>query len=150
MIHEEWLEINGDSSFPPKIEGYWRPELKLPFNYGKTEAGQDFSYWDHNKCWKYPFPVAIKIEGFGTPEFFEFMMLLREMQDSPFTEKQAYRGWSNSRLTNKQNGNSEYNRDGWKWPQGYMHYIALGVPPSREFYRFITTFDLPTLPSYGR
>jgi hypothetical protein len=150
MTHEEWLEINGASSFPPKIEGYWRPELKLPFNYGKTEAGKDFSYWNHNKYWKYPFPVVIDIEGFGASEKFEFLSLLREMQESPFTARVTFRGVSKNRLTGECNGNSEYTRDDWFWPSGYITYIESGVPPSRDFYRYITTVDLPTLPSYGR
>lgn len=143
----DWLAANENSAFPPNIEGYWRPALELPAEASAMQAGKDFFYWDHNKIWKFPFPVVYMPEAYNQHLF---LLLLEEMEKSPFTKKTAYRGYSKHRLTGESNGNSTYEREDWSWPEGYINYIKLGVPPSRAFYKFITTVDCPELPSYGR
>lgn len=134
---EQWMAANEHSAFPPNIEGYWRTtlEVKPPPNIFVQEQKA------------LPFPVVYQPEGYDKVLF---VVLLREMEKSPFTKSVAYRGISMNRLTGEMNGNREYERGGWKWPQGYINYMELDVPPSRAFYKFITTLDCPSLPTYGR
>lgn len=141
-----FMAANSKSAFPANTEGYWRKRLELPPESNSMVCGKPFMEWSQNKDWAYPFPVVYEPEGYDKNLF---LALLREMEDSPFTTKVVYRGISHSRLTGEAIGNCEFERDGWKWPQGYSHYIEAGVPPSRAFYRFVTTQDVPSLPTYG-
>lgn len=49
-----------------------------------------------------------------------------------------YKGWSNCRICGCRNGSGEYQNDGWRWPQGYQHYVEdHNVKPSLAFLEFI-------------
>ncbi|MEG0869483.1 MAG: hypothetical protein RSD49_06570 [Hafnia sp.] len=131
---------NRHAAFPIAVEGYWRPGPEAP-------AEGALSGVDSNSERNYPWPVIFEPKGY---EKTVFIALLKEMEASPFTERVLFRGISMNRLTNEPNGCAEYSRDGWTWPEGYLNYIKLGVPPSRAFYQFVTCIDLDTLPDYGR
>lgn len=146
---EQWMAANEHSAFPPNIEGYWRPALELPLQARGKEAGEDFFYWKHNQCWKLPFPVVCTPSADYDKEAF-LQVLFAALRD-PATKSVAYRGFSMHRLLkNRANGSRELERGDWKWPIGYLHYIEMGVPPSRAFYKFLTGIDDPVLPTYGR
>ena len=50
----------------------------------------------------------------------------------------VYRGYSKCRLCGILNGSYEFEADGWKWPEGYIHYLLIhNVKPSSEFMQFI-------------
>jgi hypothetical protein len=50
----------------------------------------------------------------------------------------AYRGWSTCRLCGRHNGSQEFEYRGWRWPEGYRHYVQEhNVIPSPAFDRFI-------------
>jgi hypothetical protein len=94
-----------------KIEGYW---------YSKYEP-------------KYPSPVANDEPWEGKAEFLEKLT-----QKESRTPVDRYKGWSNCRLCNKNNGSTEFKTSNWRWPEGYKHYIEdHNVKPSDEFYQFI-------------
>lgn len=118
-------EFNGDSKFPDFVEGYWRTSLDV-----KDEL---------------PFPIPWAVKGFNKTEF---LIALREVQESAKLER--YRGLSLNRWTRKAAGSAEYTKDGWTWPYAYGWYVERGVPPSKEFFRFITGKTCESLPSYGR
>ena len=141
----EFIELNTGHYFPDGIEGYWRPGKELPSAYHGELYNKPFLYWQQNKIWQYPFPVVYEPEGYDKNLF---LIFLRELQESPYTKKVPYRGYSKNRLTGESNGNVEYERDDWKWPQGYINYIEAGVPPSRAFYKFVTGLDCRELPPY--
>jgi hypothetical protein len=138
--YAEFVEVNGEHAFPIGIEGYWRPGRDIP-------EGEDWSSDTKRATWHCPWPVIYEPEGY---EHDRFIVLLKEMEASPFTTSIQYRGFSLHRLTGEINGSREFERDGWKWPEGYLNYIKMGVPPSRAFYRFVTSIDLYSLPKYGR
>lgn len=46
----------------------------------------------------------------------------------------SYRGWSNCRVCGCRNGNQEYHREGFIFPQGYLHYVMEhNVKPPQPF-----------------
>jgi len=50
-----------------------------------------------------------------------------------------FRGISKCRLCNCQNGGGTFEYLGWRWPQGYSHYIDVhNIKPSAEFFAFVT------------
>jgi hypothetical protein len=54
-------------------------------------------------------------------------------------ERVRYRGWSTCRLCLKPNGSITYLANGWKWPEGYAHYIRdHNVRPSADFAAMVT------------
>lgn len=113
MLKEYELEIQlqreGESC---RVEGYWRRE--------KDERSE------------LPWPVPTP--GWGEEDFLLKLRIVE--QASKFV---SYRGWSNSRLTGEMNGNREYVRNGWRWPQGFGNYVAHGVKPSDDFVAFIAS-----------
>ena len=40
------------------------------------------------------------------------------------TNRVSYRGWSNCRICGCMNGTEDYERAGFVWPSGYLHYIT--------------------------
>lgn len=138
---ERYTEFNAASAFPEKVEGYWRVSGVLT-----TEPRSSYEAEQA----KYPWPVPFQTppEGYDQDYFLDRLLALEAHEE---TKVVAYRGSSPHRLDDgKNNGNSEFERDGWHWPAGYRNYIKLGVPPSRAFYQFVTGNDLDTLPTYGR
>ena len=66
----------------------------------------------------------------------QFIAKLRDVEAK--AQKTLYRGWSNCRLCAKANGNGEYEFNGWRWPEGYIHYLeGHNVHPSWEFRQMI-------------
>lgn len=117
-----WHErVNAGCVFPPNVAGYWRQTLK-----NKTPL---------------PFPIAYTPRGYNKREF---VAALRAVEGEALQEQA--RGYSPHRWTGKNNESREYRYKGWRWPAGYMSYLAAGVPPSRKFYLFITGKDLASLP----
>lgn len=50
----------------------------------------------------------------------------------------AYRGWSSCRMCGCLNGTREYQHGGWRWPEGYAHYIEQhNIVPTADFITFI-------------
>lgn len=125
----EYHNLNEGCAFPKHVEGYWRQH---------KENTSD-------EC--LPWPVAFDVEGYDKIAFIGKLTLLQLSSD---VKRNTYRGMSTNRLTGESNGNAEYELDGWAWPEGYIAYLALGIPPSRAFYKFVMGVDLLTLPTYGR
>lgn len=135
---EKFEELNANSSFPKNVEGYWRPAEKK----SNDVFGSNQEHWD------YPWPVVMDCHGYDKNLF---IILLKEMEESPFTRRVAYRGISMHRLKKGEHaGSEEFQRNGWTWPAGYMSYIEMGVPPSQAFYEFVTCMKCESLPTYGR
>lgn len=54
-----------------------------------------------------------------------------------------YRGFSTCRLCGVQNGSIEYLTGGWRWPQGYRHYVEVhNVRPSLAFVEAVLGTEL--------
>jgi hypothetical protein len=94
-----------------KIEGYW---------YSADEP-------------QYPKPVA---HLRPSPTQAVFLEKLTKLESK--AQKRHFKGWSNCRLCKKPNGSSEFTLKGWRWPEGYRHYIQdHNVRPSPEFKDFV-------------
>ena len=91
-------------------------------------------YWRNMKDERSELPWPVPNPGWGEAEFLRKLRLVE--QASEFI---SYRGGSKSRLTGEMNGSREYVRNGWRWPQGFGHYIDHGVKPSNDFIAFITS-----------
>ena len=57
-----------------------------------------------------------------------------------------YKGWSNCRVCEQQNGSTEYvlefMESKWEWPVGFLHYVEKhNVRPSQAFQEFIMAAD---------
>lgn len=99
-----------------RVEGYWRSL------YPNDRTTQD-----------YPVPVAHE-EPF--PEKVAFLKVLAEKEAK--AREVHYRGWSTCRVCNQYNGSTEFEYNGWRWPQGYRHYVEdHNVAPSKDFMKFI-------------
>lgn len=49
-----------------------------------------------------------------------------------------YKGMSICRLCQECNGSKESRYEGWRWPEGYMHYLEVhNVAPSFEFWQMV-------------
>jgi hypothetical protein len=93
------------------VEGYWR----------KSERKSVVSFSS-----SLPWPVAT------TNDHSIFLAALEQVEKMAI--EQAFRGWSNCRLCQKTNGSTEFSYNGWRWPQGFRHYVAAhGVDPTPEF-----------------
>lgn len=136
-----FLEANIDSKFPKGVEGYWRRQKDVP-SVENVIASKRLACEPESNL---PWPVAyFDIDGYDLL-FFLSKLAMKEKT----AQLNNYRGFSIHRLTGKVNGSGEYESEGWRWPTGYRNYIEMGVPPSREFHRFITGIYLIGLPSYG-
>lgn len=91
-------------------------------------------YWRHEAEEKSKLPWPIPTPGWGELEFLQKLRLVEQV-----SERICYRGFSSSRLTGEINGSQEYKRNDWRWPQGFGHYVKLGVKPSNDFIAFITS-----------
>lgn len=130
---------NSDSRFPENVEGYWRmsvePNNRPPGSYAAEVA-------------TYPWPYIWEIPEYDKQAFINRLADVEDLAD-----KKLYRGFSICRITGVNRGNAEYTYKGWAWPNGYIEYVRLGVPPSRAFYAFIMGVpesDCMWLPTYGR
>ncbi len=93
-----------------KLEGFW---------FSKQEPG---------------LPKPIPKPGWSKKKQFLDALDLLESK----TEAIAYRGFSTCRLCGIPNGCQEFERQGWKWPNGYLHYVRdHDVRPSKEFQEFV-------------
>jgi hypothetical protein len=136
-------ELNDNSKFPYKVEGYWRSMAVIP---PKDDLpGANMRHYVNMQGAEFPWPVPVTPTGFDQDAFLIKLMAL-ESTLKPL----RYRGISRNRLTGESNGCAEYEYADWKWPEGYKEYIKNGVPPSRAFYNFVMGEDLDTLPTYGR
>lgn len=121
-------ELNLGTELPQGVEGYWRKVTK--------------------KCIeKYPFvlpfPVAFDVEGYDKNAFADALSKLEN-----HIAIRSYKTPAQHRWTGHPNGKLEYQSQEWRWPSGYIEYIKAGVPPSRNFYRYVMKADLPNLPEY--
>lgn len=139
----DFQHANNDSKFPEKVEGYWRhskdPEeqpTSMRRAYVEEVAG-------------FPWPVIWEIPEFDKQEFIN---RLADVEDELATMSR-YRGISMCRINKVSRGCAEYAYGGWRWPEGLIEYIRLGVPPSRAFYAFIMGIEEENckyLPTYNR
>ena len=136
-------ELNDNSKFPDKVEGYWRQMAVIPPK--DNLPGANVRHFINMDGAEFPWPVRLTPTGFDQDAFLIKLMAL-ESTLNPL----RYRGISMNRLTGESNGCAEYEHDEWKWPEGFKEYIKNGVPPSRAFYSFVMGKDLDTLPTYGR
>ncbi len=122
-------KLNADSKALPNVEGYWR----------KKEIDND----------PLPWPVSFEVQGYDADYFIQ---ALTEIEGKESCKRVVYRGISQHRWNGAATpmGNCEFEYEGWRWPGGFKSYLALNVPPSQAFYKFITGKELHTLPTYGR
>uniref|UniRef100_A0AB39CDW7 Uncharacterized protein n=1 Tax=Pseudomonas phage HRDY3 TaxID=3236930 RepID=A0AB39CDW7_9VIRU len=142
----QFQHSNGDSYFPPMIEGYWRQHDVIPTYTGEKCNMKNYIARANAEC---PWPVVWNIPEFDKQEFIN---RLADIEDEKAAETR-YRGMSICRLTGADRGCNEYEYRGWKWPGGFIEYVRLGVPPSRAFYAFImgvSEEDCKYLPTYNR
>ena len=108
-----------------KIEGYWKAKDSIGGG-AITAPGTS----------EYPTPVANTIDQ-SIKE--SFVNKLRQIEASENTEVIYYKGFSYCRICGIQNGSTEYVRDNWTWPEGYLHYIIEhNVSPTDEFYKYVS------------
>lgn len=91
-------------------------------------------YWRSAKDARSELPWPVQTPGWGEAEF---LLKLRLVEQA--SEFVSYRGWSVSRLTGEWNGSREYVRNGWRWPEGFGHYVEHGVKPSDDFMAFVVS-----------
>lgn len=66
----------------------------------------------------------------------EFLSALDELEGS--LRRRPYRGWSDCRCCGVHNGTADYEHDGWKWPEGFRHYVAShNIRPSLAFQEMV-------------
>lgn len=137
MRGKEWNDIfNGNSevSYNPAtktyMEGFWRTAKE----WKKLDLYQ-------------PFPIPFTPRNFNRKNFVAALQVIEKK-----AQTRKSKGTSPHRWTGKPNGDAQhqYTVKGvtFIWPEGYINYIKAGVPPTREFYKFVTGKDLPSLPSY--
>lgn len=114
-------ELNAGKAFPRKVFGYWRPSI--------SARG------------KMPFPVAMDVRGYDKADFLRQLTI--KQREARLTHD---KGTAHNRWTGGNAGSGEYSLLGWRWPQGARTYLRAGVPPSKEFYKFITGRSLAGLP----
>lgn len=147
-----YMAANQHSVAPENREGFWRGSIFAP-RLRNTEYADD----------PLPFPIAWEIEGF---DHLDFAQRVRDLQNDSGTEHTRYRGCSAHRWHGGANGNSDYERGAWRWPDGLVNYLTEQVPPSRKFYLWVMEqhaelyprkaklFDVyefaKRLPTYGR
>lgn len=143
---QRFHELNAESKFPTRVEGYWRRHAVIPPK--DNFPGANMRHYVNTMGAEFPWPVPMEIEGFDVQDFINKLVDIEEREGG--AEKVLYRGFSICRLTGENLGNAEFEFRGWKWPDGLVHYIRMGVPPSAAFYHFITGMELNTLPNYNR
>lgn len=90
-------------------------------------------YWKNDYQTDLPFPQANESPWEGQQEFIEKLKMIEAK-----AKEEAYRGFSTCRICGCLNGSREYYYNGWRWPQGFMHYIVEhNVQPTIEFQAFI-------------
>lgn len=99
----------------------------------KATKWQPEGFWYSKDEPDLPMPVENSID----PELKQaFLSALQEIQKQ--AEQEHYMGWSDCRLCDKMNGSRELYFMGWKWPEGYIHYIQdHNVAPTKEFHDFV-------------
>lgn len=121
-------DLNFGTELPRGVEGYWR----------KTSEKNIENY-----PFVLPFPVSYDIEGYDKNAFVNALDKLENQTEIKSTKNPALHRW-----TGRPNGRLEYQSQEWRWPSGYIEYIKAGVPPSRNFYRYVMKADLTNLPEY--
>ncbi len=126
-------------------EGYWR-------DCSKSDIKRDPD--------EYPFPIPNKVTPKQLPKFIKKLQYVEENYTLLGGIIKNYDGYSGCRLcAYTENGSYEYsipyNNDKIclddpsyiTWPEGLLHYfIEHNVIPSREFYDFIMTIEVPAEP----
>jgi len=103
----------------------------------KTQALRKVGFWNDNKNGypQYPMPEAREKPWKGKRDF---VAALTQLQEKGGIKRESYRGWSDCRCCGKMNGNKEYTKDGWLWPEGFLHYVEEhNVKPPQDFIDFI-------------
>jgi hypothetical protein len=135
-------------------EGFWysKYEQHLP----KVEAGKPFTahgvlvnlmyllqhrltedyqakvkhYEAEYQAWRDRTPLQDRVNNVGAPKF--------PGQDDELFPVQAYRGSSTCRVCGKTNGHREFIFGGYRWPEGYLHYVEEhNVEPSEGFKKML-------------
>lgn len=102
-----------------KSEGFWR--------------APPTSFYEDPKYRGLPWPIANERPFEGKDEFLAALGRVEAV-----AEVHRYRGLSTCRICGCGNGNIEYEYRGWRWPEGYRHYIEVhNVEPSPEFRAFV-------------
>lgn len=115
-----------------RVEGYWRER-------GDTKS---------NLPW--PEPCTDAIWPLIRQSFFTRLSHL-ELEKA---RRIYYRGRSICRLCPLENGkvlpfvgSVEYELDGWRWPEGFIHYVGVHcVAPSFDFWKFVVENTLDLMP----
>ena len=102
-------------------------------------------YWYSSSSKGFPKPIAHNTPFDGQEQFLEKLRLLEQSNDVRIS---YFRGFSRCRFgDNDFNGSREFSikidSTTIRWPEGYRHYIeAHNVVPSREFYRFLESYEI--------
>ena len=89
-------------------------------------------YWRASYAPELPMPTP-DVEWPERDEFLAKLTMVERLAREFHTK-----GWSNCRVCGDMNGSVEYALDGWRWPEGLVHYLSdHGVRPTPDFERFV-------------
>lgn len=89
-------------------------------------------YWRASYAPELPMPVT----DVDWPERTRFLVLLDEAEEA--SRKHYTKGMSKCRVCGDMNGSVEYELGGWRWPEGFRHYLTEhGVRPTPDFEAFV-------------
>lgn len=90
-------------------------------------------FWSSTEERNLPMPKAAR-KPF--PEKEEVLEALRHKESK--AHETRFKGWSTCRVCGAHNGSSEYSLNGWKWPEGFQHYVKdHNVKPTDAFLTFL-------------
>ena len=90
-------------------------------------------FWKEDKESQLPIPRAAEKPWNGKKEFLKALKKVEAV-----SKGNVYKGYSTCRCCGERNGNGEYRKDTWLWPEGFLHYIQQhNVRPSLAFQEFI-------------
>jgi hypothetical protein len=92
-------------------------------------------FWAHTPEEENPFPFPVIYKGVWNDKS-TFLKFLSQVEAKAM--KRTCKGFSRCRLCGIPNGSITFNYNGWKWPNGFKHYIREhNVLPNAEFVEMI-------------
>lgn len=95
-------------------------------------------FWSTGEGSNLPLPTAVAGHWSGRERFLGALHSVEAKAGAA-----AFKGSSRCRICGGQNGSREFRWNGWRWPEGYLHYVEdHGVRPSLAFEEFILGIEL--------